>query len=164
VICYQYRYIIPLKPLAAHFGNAFLVSCEGAGGGSAQSTDGLGLDGGELPEKELAADLHLLRLGSAVSGWPALDDIADVNIAALQWNSFLFCGVLNHLRQQLAGAPDKRDTLGIFIRARAFADKDQRGLFVPHSEHDFVSLLMQAASVAIPDVLHDLEQSFAGGS
>jgi hypothetical protein len=67
------------------------------------------------------------------------------------------------LRQQLAGAPDKWDTLGIFIRAWAFPDKNYRGLFVPHSEHDFIALFMQAAAVTIPDVLHDLKQGFAGG-
>jgi hypothetical protein len=57
------------------------------------------------------------------------------------------------LREQLARAAYKRDALLVFVGARAFPHKDQRRMFVAHSEDQLVAPLMQPAPLAIADVL-----------
>ena len=46
----------------------------------------------------------------------------------------------------------------VFVRARAFAHEDQLGLLVARAEDDLVALFVQAAAMAIADVLEDFEQ------
>ena len=162
MVSHHHGNILPLEPLAAHLGDAFLAAGERARGGAAQRADGLRTDRDKLAVEELAADLHLVRLGRAVPGRTALHHIADVDVGARERDAFLLGGALDHLREQLSGAPDERDALRVFIGAGAFADEHQRGLLVADAEDDLVAALVQAAAVAIADVLEDLEKGFAG--
>src|SRR5690242_7300315 len=103
------RNVAPLEPLAAHFGNALLATGQSAGGGAAEGADRLRVNYRELPVKELAARLHFARFRGAVIGWPALHDVANVDVLAKDVDAFLLGGALDHLRQELAGAADERN-------------------------------------------------------
>ena len=69
----------------------------------AERDDHLRLDDVDLPEQERLAGLDFVRLGIAVLRRPALDDVGDVDVVALEVDR------LDDLRQQLAGAADERD-------------------------------------------------------
>src|ERR1039457_4677051 len=99
--------VLPIKPLAAHLGNPFLVSGERSRGGASQGADGLGPNGHQLAVQELPANLHFVRFRCPVPRRAALDDVADVDILARHLDAFLTGGVLDHLGEQLACAPDK---------------------------------------------------------
>src|ERR1017187_4275308 len=159
----HHRNIVPLIPVAAHAGDAFLAVSQVFRRGRAERADGLGANGQQLAREELAADLHLVRLRRAVFRRAAFHHVADVDILAQQRNAFFFRGAFDHLRQQLARAADERDTLRVFIRARTFAYEDQFGLLVAHAEDDFGALFVQAAAMAIANVVEDAEEGFTFG-
>ena len=149
-------------PFSAQSRDAFLGSEQRFGRGAAQRADGFGPDGLKLAVEELAADFHLVGLRRAVLGRAALHDVADVDVGALERDAFLARGALDHLREQLAGAADEREALLVLIGARAFADEHQLGLLVAGSEDDLVAAFVQAAALAIADVLENFEQRIAG--
>jgi len=109
----------------------------------------------------LSADLHFVRLGSAVLGRPALHHVADVDVFAAQLDALFLGGALDHLRQQLTGASDEWDTLRVLVGARAFADKHQRRPIVANTEDDLVAPFVQPAAAAIANVFEDEGQRVA---
>src|ERR1019366_4429604 len=124
VVRHHHGNILPLEPLAAHLGDAFLVAGEGARGDAAEGADHLGADRQELPVQELAADLHFIRFRVTILRRTALHYIADVNVFAEELDAFLLRRAFDHLGEQLSGAADERDALRVLIGARAFADED----------------------------------------
>src|SRR6185437_2462071 len=70
----------------------------------------------------------------------------------------------NHVVQQLAGTPDKRDALHIFIRTGTFADEQQLGVWIAIAEDDFVAPFKgELAAGAISNFLaDDFERCGAG--
>src|SRR5215471_6765536 len=157
-------YIFPFKPVTTHPGDTFLASEESLGSGRAERANGFGTDYRELPKQKLAADLHLIGLWSAILGRPAFHDVADVHVLSFQRDTFSCGRIVNHLSQELAGPPDKRQALHILVSARAFADENQPGLLVAGPEDDGVTANVQPASLAVTDVFDDLEQRVVLGS
>src|ERR1035441_9486232 len=141
--------LLPLEPLAAHLGDAFLVAGEGARRDAAERADGLGPDRRKLAVEELAANLHFIRFGIAILRRTALHHVGDVNVLAEDLDTFLLRRVFDHLSEQLSGAADKGDALGVLIGAGAFAHEDQRGLWIANAEDDLVAGFGEAAAVAI---------------
>ena len=126
-------------------------------GERAQRDDDLRLDRGELAEQERLARRDLVGLRIAVARRPALEHVGDVDLVALEAHR------LDHLRQQLAGAPDERDALHVFIRARRFADEHQVRRRVADAEDDLLPPeRVQLAARAVADVLADRRQQLHG--
>ena len=116
----------------------------------------------KLAVKKLAANFHLVGLGRAVFGWAALDDVADVNVGARERDAFLVGGALDHLREQLAGPADERQTLRILVRPRAFPHKHQFRLLVAGSEYELVPSVVQTAAFALTYIFQDFQQDVIG--
>src|SRR5580704_4115643 len=95
--------IAPLVPLSAQARDAILGAEDRFRRGGAEGADGFRPDALKLAEKELPADFHLVRLGSAVFGRAALHYIADVDVLALQGDALFVGGPFDHLRQKLSG-------------------------------------------------------------
>jgi hypothetical protein len=111
--------------------------------GRAQAADQARADRLELAEEERRASFHLVALRRAITRRPALHDVADVNVLALDADK------LKHPVEQLSGASHKRESLLIFVSARAFADEHQFGVRVPLAEDDGLSSRGQTATVAV---------------
>jgi hypothetical protein len=78
----------------------------------------LGIDGIQLAQEVGRAGGDFVFFGEAVLRRAALDDVADVNVFALQAHGF------NHLGEEFSGPADKREALGVFIGTGTFADKN----------------------------------------
>ena len=76
--------------------------------------------------------VDFVGLGIAVLRRPALDDVRDVDVVARQLDR------LDDLRQQLAGAADKRHALLVFVGAGRLADEHQVGRWVADAEDDLL--------------------------
>src|SRR5262249_38090524 len=83
-------------------------------------------------------------LRGAVVGRAALDDVADVDRAARDPEP-----LLDHLREQLAGAADEGQALLVLGLARALADEQELGVRVAVAEDDVRAALGEAAAVAV---------------
>src|ERR1700680_1053140 len=127
--------IAPLLPLPAESGDAIFRAEDGFSGCRTEGADGLGADDQQLAEQELAADLHLIRLRCSILGRAALDYVADINIATLEWDAFFAGGPFNHLREELSGPADERQPLRVLVGPRAFTYKHQPRLLGPGPEH-----------------------------
>src|SRR5258706_12741307 len=150
------RYVIPFKPVAAHSGDPFLASEHRFRRCRAERADRLGPDRRQLAKQKLTANLHLIRFRGAIFGWPAFYDVADVHVASLERDSLLGRSVFNHLSQKLPGAADKGKTLNIFISAGTLPYEHEPGLLVSHPEYDLMAPGVQAAALAVADVLENL--------
>src|SRR5579863_3190075 len=104
-------------------------------------------DGGDLPHQKWRASLALLTLRRPVSRRTAFDNVRNVNIFSPQAHS------LDHVIEQLSGAPHERLTLHVFIRAGSFADKHEISFWIAHAEHDLLAaLFMQDTARAVAEV------------
>ena len=75
--------------------------------------------------------------------------------------SFLRGSIVDHLRQQLAGAAHERNALLIFVRARTFADKHQRRRSdCPSQTRCLLRCFAQAAAVAIADIGTNVSRAY----
>ena len=92
----------------------------------------LGCTAVDLPEQERLALLDFVGLGIAIAGRPALDHVGDVDLVTLEVYR------LNHLRQQLPRAADKRDPLDVLVGARRLAHEHQIRIRIANAEHDLV--------------------------
>ena len=91
----------------------------------------------ELPDQKRLAGSDLLRLRIAVSGGAAFQDIADVDLLPFQTHR------LDDLCQKLPGAPYKGSSLGILIRPRRLADKNEIRLWIALAEYQTVTCAVQ---------------------
>src|SRR6185437_3595361 len=85
-----------------------------------------------LPQQKLRAGARLHKLRRPIPRWPALHDIRDVNLFALQPHR------RNHIIQQLPRLADKRQPLRIFIRAWSLTHKHQRCVRITVCKYDRV--------------------------
>ena len=84
----------------------------------------------DLAEEERLAGGDFVGLGVPVLRRTALDDVGDVDVFAREADR------LDHLRQQLAGAPDERDPLDVFIAARRLADEHEPRVRIADAKDD----------------------------
>src|SRR3989304_8430654 len=122
-----------------------------------KGTDELGLDGLELGDQEGLARRNLVWFGGAVVGRPGLEDIADIDLFALQPDR------LDHPRQKLAGPANKRLSLRVLIGPRRFADEDQICLGVADPEDDLRPVRVEFAPPAVPEDPPDLLEAQGPG-
>ena len=106
-------------------------------------------DGRDLAVEERRAGFHLVALGLAILGRTALHHVRDVDVLALHAHR------LDHLVEQLSGAPNEGLALGVFVRSRAFAHDHQLGAGIAYAEDDVLPSLVQDAARAIANVFAD---------
>jgi len=145
-----------LKPLATEMRNAAIGLEQRLRGYAAEANDYFGSDGVQLAKQEGRANFYFVFFGGAIFGWAALHYVADVNVCALQAHGF------DHLVQQFSRAADKRQTLGVFIAARAFAHENELGVGISVAEDELVAATMQFAAGAIADVGENFWERIAG--
>src|SRR6476646_9216138 len=144
--------ISPFMPFAARPRDAFFRIQQRLHGSRAEHANGFGSNRLELPEQELPADFHFIRLRRAILRRPALHYVADVHVRAVDGNAFLGRGIFNHLRQELPGPAHEWQALVVFVRSRSFAYEHQRSFFVPGAEYDMGARFAQTAALAIADI------------
>ena len=112
----------------------------------AQRDDGLRGDDLQLAHQVVPAGLDFLDGRRAVSGRAALDDVADEHVVSFESHG------LDHLVEQLSGAPDERSAGGVLLHARRLADEDQVGVGICLTEDGLCPPLAELASRAVPDL------------
>src|SRR5262249_13093138 len=103
--------------LPAQSGNGSCRFNHGLRRESGQTANDFGTDYSELLFQEWIAGRNFIWLRIAVFRKPALQDVANVDLFTLQIDRF------DDLRQKLARAAHKRQTLLIFVVSRRFADE-----------------------------------------
>ena len=101
------------------------------GGEIAEGDDDTRIDGLDLAVEEVPAGGDLFRMWVAIVRRPAFHDVRDVALGASQSN-FLF----DQSIKQLAGTPDERLALEVFISPRSLADEHQSRARRPGGEND----------------------------
>ena len=120
------------------------------GGHGAQGNDHLRLDCGDLAHQKGRAGLALIALWSAIARRTAFHHVGDVDLFPAQAHSF------DHVVEQLSSAAYERFSLGIFVRAGAFAYEHQICMRISHAEYDLLpALLVELATGAVAEVLAD---------
>ena len=106
--------------------------------------DHLRRDDIDLAKQERFARLDFVRLGVAVAGRTALDDVRDVDLVARQPDGF------DDLREQLTGAPHEWNALDVFVSAGRLADEHQVRISVADAENDLAPAeRVQLAAAAV---------------
>jgi len=142
-----------IVPVAAQFRHGGVDRKQRFGRDRAQGHEDFRPDGRNLAHQEWGAGFALVSLRSSVAGRAALDDVCDVDIFATQAHG------LDHIVEKLPSAAYEGFALGIFIRARGFADEHKLGSRIAYAEDDlFAALLVQAAAGAIAQVFANGEQ------
>ncbi len=124
------------------------------GGKFTEGADKVGLDRRKLALQEGQAGLDLIGFGVPVSRRPAFDDIADVNLVAVQFDGF------DNSREQLPGGTDEWPALPVLLETRALADKDQFGLGIALPEYNPFALPGQSTAPAISQIAGNVRQRF----
>jgi hypothetical protein len=144
------------EPLAAEMRDATIGFEKRLGGAGAETDDYFWRDGVELAEQERRAGLDFVGFRQAIFRRAAFYDVADVDVLALQAHGF------DHLGQQFSGAAYERESLGIFVAARAFANEDQLGFWVAVTEDDFIARGVELAAGAFAEVFADFQEGVVG--
>ena len=143
-----------VEPLAAVMGDAAIGLQQRLESSGTEANDHFRLDGVELAKKKRRAGCDLVRFGLAIAGRAALDDVADVDVAAIEAHG------LDHLREKFARTADERQALRVFISAWAFTDEDKLRLRIAIAEDDGVTRTVQFAASAFAEIVTDLQQRF----
>jgi hypothetical protein len=86
---------------------------------------------------------------------PALNDIADINLFALEAHGF------NHLREQFSRAADKWKALNVFVVPGTLADKNEFSVRIAVGKDDVRSGLVKLAACAFAKIFTNLKKRIA---
>ena len=108
----------------------------------------------DLPLQPFAAAflLHVLRV--TVVRRAALDDVGDVDLRSVEIDHF------EHIIEQLAGRPDKRQPLQVFLFAGAFADEHDARILGAVTEYEVMPRLTETAAPALRALLLEFFPGF----
>src|SRR5215472_8608434 len=131
-----------VEPLAAKLRDSAIGFQERLGRDRSEANNDFGRDDVELAQKKGRAGADFVFFGRAILWRAAFDDVADVNVFALQAHGF------DHLREKFSGATNKRESLGIFVGARTFSHENEFGFCVSVAEDNCVAMLVKLAARA----------------
>ena len=137
---------VPFAPLASRSGNRFSCSEQALEGRRTERDDHLRANEGELAQQKRLTGVRFVALRSTISGWPALDDVCDINVFAFQTNRH------DDLVEQLTRTPYEGTAAGVFVGARTFTDEHQLRVRVALSEYNRFAMFVKFASPAITNV------------
>ena len=138
----QFRSAI-VEKFAAKAGDSLRGVEERLRGAGTEAADDFGRDHIELADQIWRAGGDLILFGKAIFGRAAFDDVADVDVGALEAHGF------DHLREKFAGAADEWLALFVFVAAGAFADEDELRFRIADTEDDVGAGLVKFAASAI---------------
>ena len=133
-----------LVHLAAQAADGRLGLQQGMGGKAAQRDDHLWLQAIDLPAQIVVAVGDFVSGRVAVTRWPALDDVTDIDVLLA-----VDTGGGQHVFQQLAGFADKRQPLFVLLLARGFADDQHTRLGAAAANYHLLAGRRQRAALAI---------------
>jgi len=113
------------------------------GGKGTEGTDEIGLNLCNLTFQKGKTGLDLVRFGIPVFRWSALDDIANVDLAAAEFDGFDNAG------KKLAGGTDKRFSLPVFFESGPLTDEYELGPWITVTKYDAISFPGQSAALTI---------------
>src|SRR5512144_1987208 len=140
---------------SADLGDPGLVGRQQLGREVPERADHAGLDQPDLLLEIWPARIDLLGLRIAVAGRPALEDVGEKDVLALQPD------VLEQLGEESACPADEGQALAILLRAGRLADEDQVGVGVARPEDDPGAGRRQRAALADRGLVVDLDQRLA---
>src|SRR6266852_4566009 len=109
-----------ILPLTAHLADRRFYFQYRLHGKRAETDDRARAHGFNLSKKKRLARSDFIGFGISIIGRPALDHVADINVAAPKTHA-----ALDDIGQQLAGAADERLAARIFVGAGRLADKHE---------------------------------------
>lgn len=127
---------LEFEPAAAEVAHGGCVAEKSLNGGRPERDDGFRLNDGDLFFQPRQACLHLVEFRLAVAALAgghvgtAFENVRDVNVRALESHR------LDHLREELTRAANKRLTLLVFIGSGGFPDEHEIGIRIAHAEDD----------------------------
>jgi hypothetical protein len=107
-----------------------------------------------LLAEERGARLDLDRLRITVAGWPALQDVRDVDVGSVQADR------REEFVEQLARRPHERLALQVLVAARSLTDEHDVGIGAPDAENETGPRVSERAPVAVADVFAQFDQGF----
>jgi hypothetical protein len=96
-----------------------------------------------------AAGRHLIRLGVAIPGWPAFDDVGDEDLLALPAHE------AEELFEEIAGGAHERPPLAILVLAGSLPDEDDLRVRVTFARDRKRALLGKPTASAGADLAGD---------
>src|SRR5262245_11510862 len=143
--CGDDSYAIHIEKFSAQLGNRRLRLKNRLRSKRPETAHNFRSDRGELFLHKRIARRDLIRFRIAILRRPALKDIADVDVFALEVDR------LNNLRQQLPRSPDERQALLVFVKPGSLADEYQIGFRIAGTENDVGARRSELAALAIAD-------------
>ena len=144
--------------MSAELGHRSVDRQQCASGDCAQSHDHFRLDSVDLAHEKGRAGLAFVALRRTVGGRPTLDDVGNINVFAAKAHG------LDHVGQELAGAPHERFALFVFISAGSFANEHEISVGITDAKDDlFAPLFVKAAAGAVTDVFANKLEWGGGG-
>jgi len=147
------RDVVVFMPFAAQATDGSIGAQQGLGCEFAEGHDQARGDGLDLCDQVRLTGLYLFREGIPILWWTALDDVADVDLAAIQPH-----GQENPV-EELAGFSDKRLTETILVAARSLTDKDDFCGGVTDPENDPAAMGAQRAALTLLEFMAQLIES-----
>src|SRR5438094_2030286 len=110
-----------------------------------QAAHDLRTNGRKLLSQEWIARSHFVGLGVPILRGPAFQNVANVDILALEVDGF------DDLRQELAGAAHEGQSLLVFVVTGSFADEDEFRIGVTRAENDVCTGWSELTALAVAD-------------
>jgi len=142
MICGQDFYSLILMKSSTEFGDGCCRIEQSLRGKGAEGADKVGLDARYLPLQKRVAGIDLIGLGIPVLRRATLDDIADINLTAGQFDGF------DNASKKLTGSADKGFSLLVLVKSRSLTDKYKFGLQIPITKDNMLSFLRQPTAPA----------------
>jgi len=143
MICRQDFYALVIMESAPESGDGCRCLQQSLGGKGTQGTYEVRLDRRNLTLQKGKTGFDLIGFGIPVSRWAALDDIANVNLAAAKFDGF------DNTRQKLAGGTDKWYSLSVLFESGALADKYKPGPWITFTKYNIFSFPGQSATLTV---------------
>ena len=143
MICRQNFYALVIMESSPEPGNGCRCLQQSLGRKGTEGTDEVRLDRRYLTLQKGKTGLDLIGFGIPVFRWAALDDIANVNLAAAEIDGF------DNARQKLAGSTDKWYSLPVLFEPGALADKYKLGPWITFTKYNIFSFSGQSATLTI---------------
>ena len=138
--------------LPSYLADGGIVACKPSVACGAESYQDLGIDDLDLLEEVGDACLGLFGGRDSIARRAAFDDVGDIDFTS--WD---FKDVFDHLGQQLSGTPDEGSAGLIFRSTWSLTDKHHFGIWITFTEDYVLSRFGQIAQVAFT---YDLSKSF----
>jgi hypothetical protein len=113
------------------------------GGKGTEGTYEIGLNRRNLTFQKGKTGFDLIGFWIPVSRWATLDDIANVNLAAAEFDGF------DNTGKQLTGGTDKWFSLPVLFESGSLTDEYKLGPWVTFTKYNAVSFPCQSATLTI---------------